>query len=389
MYLSKVFAAVGVISSLAVAARAEDAFVASVRLRGGFDTNPQFSNGSGVGGSAFIGTDTALVAGTKEKDYSYGVAAEASTTQYANPRVLPALSGKVVLRGTYGNESANIASTTTIADINTYNLRSSDLVQSLKAEAKFDSIKVFATVEGARSTLNQTNAIFQDFLPSPHVYLRGTLIPGIAYVRDKLEIGASVNLSVRRYQRELDDFGYRRDNERVQPYLFAKYENTDITAFASVSQLRGTFHDVDFTNVNTTLFDTSLSWRISPFTIDLAAFRRAGETTFPISPITIDTAYTAKASWQIEPRLILTAALGYATTDYLDSRFSAQTLTYGIGASYDLNNNYALGLDLARTQGTLISNDKTSAIVITSSLTKKFSPFANNPPKDRPAVNKG
>ncbi|MDH8217261.1 hypothetical protein QIG26_27940, partial [Klebsiella pneumoniae] len=74
----------------------------------------------------------------------------------------------------------------------------------------FGSIKIFTTVEGARSGLNQTNAIFQDFLPSPQVYLRGTLIPGIAYVADKFEIGASVNLSVRRYEKDLDDFGYRR-----------------------------------------------------------------------------------------------------------------------------------------------------------------------------------
>ncbi len=371
-----------VVSCVADTAHAEDDFIASLRLRGGYDTNPQFSTGSGIGGNAFIGTDTALAAGTKEKNYSYGVAAEATTTQYANPLAVPALSGKVILRGTYGGDTANVAATTTIADTNTYNLRSSDLVQSLKGEVKFGDIKVFTTVEGARSTLNQTNAIFQDFLPTPQVYLRGTLIPGIAYVRDKFEIGASVNLSVRRYQKELDDFGYRRDNERVQPFLFAKYQDKDITVFGSISQLRGTFHDVDFTNVNATLFDANLSWRIAPFTIDLAAYRRAGETTFPISPITLDTAYTARASWQVEPKLKLTAAFGYATTDYLDSHFSAQTLTYGIGASHDLGNGYAIGLDLTRAQGVLISGDKASAIVISSSLTKKFSPFAKDTERD-------
>ncbi len=374
-----------VVGCIAGAAHAEDDFIASLRLRGGYDTNPQFSTGTGIGGSAFIGTDAAIAAGTKEKDYSYGVAAEASTTQYANPLAVPALSGKVILRGTYGGDAANISAVTTIADTNTYNLRSSDLVQSLKGEVKLGAIKMFTTVEGARSTLNQTNAIFQDFLPTPHVYLRGTLIPGIAYVRDKFEIGASVNLSVRRYQKELDDFGYRRDNERVQPFLFAKYQDKDITVFGSLSQLRGTFHDVDFTNVNAILFDANLSWRIAPFTIDLAAYRRASETTFPISPITLDTAYTARGSWQVEPKLSLTAAVGYATTDYLDSRFNAQTLTYGIGASHDLGNGYAVGLDLTRAQGTLISGDKASAIIISSSLTKKFSPFAKGTAKDAAA----
>lgn len=366
----------GCFSSGITAARAEDDFVASLRLRGGYDTNPQFSSGHGIGGSAFIGTDTALVAGTKEEGYSYGVAAEASTTQYANPLAVPTLSGKVILRGSYGDESANISAATTIADTNSYNLRSSDLIQSVKGEVVNNNIKIFATVEGARSSLNQTNAIFADFLPNPQVYLRGTVIPGVSYVRDKFEIGTSVNLSVRRYQRELDDFGYRRDNERVQPFLFAKYEDKNITVFGAVSQLFGTFHDVDFTNVNTTLYDAKLTWRIDPVTLDFAAYRRASETTFPISPITIDTAYTAKASWQVEPRLTLTAAAGYATTDYLDSNFRARTLTYGIGASHDLGNDYALGLDLTRAQGTLISGEPASAIIITTSLTKKFTPFA-------------
>ena len=379
----------GLICLSAAAAHAEDDFVASVRLRGGYDTNPVFSNGGGIGGSAFIGTDTALAAGTKEKNYSYGVAAEASTTQYANPLAVPALSGKVVLRGTYGTDDLNVSATTTIADTNTYNLRSSDLVQSVKGEARFGTIKLFTTVEGARSSLNQTNAIFQDFLPSPQVYLRGTLIPGVAWVQDRLEIGASVNLSVRRYQREFDDFGYRRDNERVQPFLFAKYQDKDITAFASISQLRGTFHDVDFTNVNAVLYDASLQWRAAPFTIDLAAYRRAGETTFPISPITLDTAYTAKATWQVEPKLTLTAAIGYAATDYLDSHFSAQTLTYGIGASHDLGGGYALGLDLSRAQGSLISGEKASAIIVSSSLTRKFTPFAKDQSSDKRAGTKG
>ena len=54
----------GVIALGAGSVHAEDDFIASLRLRGGYDTNPQFSTGSGIGGSAFIGTDTALAAGT-------------------------------------------------------------------------------------------------------------------------------------------------------------------------------------------------------------------------------------------------------------------------------------------------------------------------------------
>ncbi|WP_458761251.1 outer membrane beta-barrel protein [Afipia sp. TerB] len=370
-------------------AMADDEFVASVRLRGGFDSNPQFLPGPNPGRTGFIGTDTALAAGTKRDGYSLGVAAEAGATQYTNPDLIPALSGKVVLRGLLGDDNASIASTTTIGDTSSYNLRSSDIMQSIKGEMKFASIKLFASVEGARSSLNQTNVIFQDFLPSPQQYLRGTLIPGISLVADKFEVGTSVNLSVRRYLEELDDFGYRRDNERVQPFLFARYTSSDISAFGAISYLRGTWRDVDFTNVSEVLFDTSLTWRIAPFTIDLKAVRKAGETTFPISPITIDTLYSGKIAWQVDPDWTMTAGAGYAISRYLDSPFKAQTATYGVGVSRDLGNGYTLGLDLTQAQGTLISGDKAEATIISSSITKKFSPFATGAAEEKPLASKG
>jgi hypothetical protein len=302
MYLPQVFLLAGCLGLIASHACAEDDFTASFRLRGGFDSNPQFSNGQGSG-SAFVAAGTVLAAGMKADGYTLGVAAEAGATHYAQPLLTPSRSGKVILRGSIGDDDLKLDFTSTIADISTYNLRSADLIQSVRAEARYGQVKLFATAEGGRSSLNQTNAIFQDFLPDPQQYLRGTLIPGVSLVAGKSEIGASVNLSVRRYLQEFDVFGYRRDNERVQPFLFAKYGGDTVTAFVSVSRLYGTWHDPDFTNVDRTLFDASFAWRAAPFRIDLTAWRRAGETTFPISPITIDTAYSAKVSWNVEPKV--------------------------------------------------------------------------------------
>src|SRR3569623_3085573 len=156
---------------------AEEEVAASLRLRGGIDTNPQFSTGNGIGGSACIGTDAPMVAAHKDGDTRLGVAAEASQTQYANPQATPALSGKIIIRGMLGGDDLNISSVTTIADTSTYNLRSSDFIQSVKGEAKFGSFKLFATGKGARSSLNQTNAILQDYLPDAQLYMRGTLNP--------------------------------------------------------------------------------------------------------------------------------------------------------------------------------------------------------------------
>jgi hypothetical protein len=162
-------------------ATTEHEFAASFRLRGGYDTNPEFSSGNGIGGSAFIASDTALAAGSKDGNTILGVAAEANSIHYANPLATPTLGGKVILRGSLGDDDFKLSSTTTIADVSSYNLRSSDLTQSVKAETKVDSLKLFVTAEGGRSSLNQTNAIFQDFLPSPHQYWRATLVPGSAW----------------------------------------------------------------------------------------------------------------------------------------------------------------------------------------------------------------
>lgn len=383
MYLPQVLVMILCIGIVTASAAAEQIpppidrdFAASMQLRGGYDSNPEFSSGNGIGGSAFVATSTALAAGAKADGYTLGVAAEANSVHYANPLATPTLGGKVSLRGSLGNDDLKLSSITTIADVNSYNLRSSDLSQSLKIEARIDDLKLFATAEGARAGLNQTNAIFQDFLPRPQQYLRTSIVPGISVVLGKAEIGVSVNVSARRYVDEFDDFGYRRDNERVQPFVFARYDGESVTAFGSVSQLYGKWHDVDFTDVDRTLFDASLSWRAAPFKLDLVAARRATETTFPISPIAIDTIYSAKAAWTIDPKWTLLASLGYADTEYLDSPFRARTLTYGIGVSRDLGDDLTFGIDLARAQGTLISGARADAVIIASSLSKKFTPFA-------------
>jgi len=347
-------------------------FAASFLMRGGYDTNPQFSSGNGIGGSAFLGTETALIAGAKTGDTTLGIAAEAGTIDYANPRATPTRRGKVILRGSFGTDELRLSSTTTLADIDSYNQRSRDISQALKLEARVGDVKLFATAEGGRGSLNQTNAIFQDFLPRPQQFLRASIVPGISLVRGKAELGVSVNVSTRRYVDELDDFGFRRDNERMQPFVFAKYDGDSVTAFGAISRLYGKWHDVDFSDVDRLLFEANLTWRAKPFKIDFLASRRASETTFPISPITIDTIYSAKASWTIDPQWTVLASLGYADTEYLASPFRARTLSYGVGVTRELDADLVWGLDLTRAQGTLISGARADALIVMTSLTKKF-----------------
>lgn len=159
MYIPKVILLAGCLGLIGSYACAEDDFTASFRLRGGFDSNPLFSIGQSSG-SVFVGADTALAAGMKTDDYTLGVAAEATATQYAHPHITPTRGGKVILRGSIGNDDLRLDSTSTIADLSTYALRSAELIQSVRAEARHGPIKLFATAEGGRSSLNQANATF-------------------------------------------------------------------------------------------------------------------------------------------------------------------------------------------------------------------------------------
>jgi len=371
---------------LSASARAEDELFASMRLRGGYDSNPLFSTGGGRGsgsiGSAFIGTEVGLIAAGKQDDITWNATAEANSTRYIAPGIDPALVLKLGLRGIMGDDDFRVISTTSFSEIDTYNTESMDIAQAVKLESIKGKIKWFVTGEVGLSRLNQTNIIYQDFLPIPHQVLRGAIIPGVSVILSKGEVGVSLNLSMRRYAEEFDLFGYRRDNERIQPFLFARYADGDLSMFASVSQLYGIWHDIDFTNVNTTLFDANLTWRPKPFTLEMAAVRRAGETTFPLSPITIDTLLTAKGTWQVNDKWSLTAAAGYTDSVYLDSPYRATTYTYGIGAARDIGSGYKLGFDVTRITGTLLDGEKAQGYIVASSLSKSFAPTATKPKGD-------
>jgi hypothetical protein len=354
-------------------AKADEDFAASFRLRGGFDSNPVFGVVQGLRGSAFIGTSAALAGGTKTDAYSAGVVVEADSVHYAQPLYTPTLSGKVTLRGAIGeDDGANLKATTSIADTNSYNLRSSDVSQTVRGEIRADFVKFFLTLEGGRASLNQTNAIFQDFLPTPLQAWRAVAIPGISVVRGGFEMGASVNLSARRYVEEFDIFGYRRDNERIQPFVFASYDGKAVNAFAAVSELYGFWHDPDFSKVKRLLYEGSVTYRAAPFTLDLKASRRAAETSFPISPVTIETALAAKVTWAVDPKWSLTASAGYGISDYLDSPYRSRVVSYGAGVSYDLAEALSLDFDVTRAEGVLLSGDRADAFIASVSLTKRF-----------------
>jgi hypothetical protein len=265
-----------------------------------------------------------------------------------------------------------IRSTSVIEESDRYDLRSFDARQSVRAQWVGGPIRPFVTAEIAYSRLNETNAIFPTFLPVDQVFTRGTLIPGIAWKADKIEIGSSVNLSAIRYSDEFDLFGYRRDNERMQPFLFLRYADGGFNVFATLSRLYGRWHDPDFSQVERTLFEVTTSYTQGPWTFDLSAKRTAGETTFPVSPITILTAYVASLKWNVDAKTTLSLSARDVTTDYLDSPFRTHTRAYTVSAARSLAQNLSVGLEASLVNSRDIAGQKIDGLAVVASLTKKF-----------------
>jgi hypothetical protein len=154
MHIPKVFLLVGCLGLVSSQACAEDDFTASLRLRGGFDSNPLFSLGQ-AGGSAFVAADTALAAGMKADGYTLGVAAEANAMHYAQPQVTPARGGKVILRGSIGDDRPLPTSAPTLCARPNWSNRSGP-----KPGAGQSSYSM-----NALTTVARTRILFMTFLP--------------------------------------------------------------------------------------------------------------------------------------------------------------------------------------------------------------------------------
>lgn len=368
-----------------VAVASGDEFAVSLRLRPGYDTNPTLRPGT-PSGSAFLTAEAAVAVGHSAGSLTLGVVAESTLTRYDGGAIEPLRRQKLAISAAGPAEGPlSVRSQATIADFSSYELRTSDIGQSVRAEASLTPARLFVTAELGHMTLNQTNAIFQDFLPEPHRILRGTIIPGASIGIGGLELGATVSLSARRYAREFDDFGYRRDNERIQPFLFARYRGRDLNLFASVSRLVGDWHDPDFTDVRETLFDASASYRIDPLELELTASRTAAETTFPISPVVIETGFGGRLRWRISQDWAASAQARWARSAYLDSSFSASGWTYGGELTWTLSDRLTLGMDIARLDQRLISGERARGFSGAVSLTTRLAPHdgrAGRPPAE-------
>jgi hypothetical protein len=350
---------------------AGEEFAASFRLRGGYDSNPLLApQGKG---SPLITWEAAAAYGRDHGDWITGATGEASLTRYREEGLEPVQTYRLRLR--LANKSQNdisLDATTTLAHLSNYDTRNQFANQRVHVQWAGGEVRPFVAGDLRLASLNELNVLLGNFLPEPMRYLRGTITPGVAYVKDKVETGASIALSRTKYENKFDIFGFRRDNDRVQPSLYAKYADENLTASGSVSLLRVYSQEEFFTDVNAVLFELSLATKWNGWSGELSLTRTAEDTTFPVSPVTINTAFQAKIARELDSKTSAGIFGRVLHREYWDTPLYSRTRIAGIEIARDLNDDVRIAGEIGFAKSLLITGAEADGVIATIALTKRF-----------------
>lgn len=348
-----------------------DEFAASFRLRGGYDSNPLLAPRGR--GSPLIGIEGAFAYGRDTGEWIAGVTAEASLTRYQQQEFEPLQNYRLRLR--FANKEQNdisLDATTTLVRLSTYDTHSEFANQRVHLQWVGGAFRPFVAGDLRYAALNELNVLLGEFMPEPMRYLRGTITPGIAYVKEKHEIGASIAFSRTRYEDEFDLFGFRRRNDRMQPSLYAKYTGEKFALSGAVSYLRVHSEEEYFTDVKAFLFDFSLATKVDAWSGDVSFSRTGEDTTFPISPLTINTVFQTKIAREIDDRTSAAVFGRVLQRKYWDTPFTSRTRIVGVEVFRDFADDIRVGGEIGFAKSLLISGAESGGVIATLALTKRF-----------------
>ncbi len=356
-------------------AEAADEFAASFRLRGGYDSNPLLAPGGK--GSALIAWDAGFAYGRATGAWIAGATGEASLTRYQKQEFEPAQNYRLRLRlaNTSGSD-ISLDATTTLVHASNYDTRSEIVNQRVHLQRGGGDLRPFVAGDLRHASLNELNILLGDFLPEPMRYMRGTITPGIAYVQGRSETGLSAAFSKTKYEEALDLFGFRRDNGRVQPSVYAKYADDALSFSAVLSFVRIRSQEEFFTDVNAMLFDVSLAAKFDVWSIEASFVRTAEDTTFPVSPVTINTALQAKLSRDLNRKTTAAIFGRMLQRKYWDTPLSSRTRVVGIEVSREVFDDVRIAGEIGFAHSTLISGAEAEGVTAMLALTRRFATAA-------------
>ncbi len=360
-------------SFLVPAAAAED-FAASFRLRGGYDSNPLLApNGKGA---AFVTLEGVLAAGrTNDGGWVNGLSLETSATKFSEPDFNTFQNHRLRLRLSNDNvEDYSVDATTTFAAARSYDTQIALAAQRLHLQYVNGKLRPFVAGDVRAVSLNELNPLLGDFLPEPMRLLRGSITPGVAYVEDNSEIGVSLLLGHSKYEGSTDLFGYQRDHNRAEASLYAKYTSDALSLRGAVSYLHAYMRDDWFTDVSHLLFDFGASAKWGPgWSAEVSLAQTAEETTFPVSPLTINRVFSAKLSRDLNDKTNVGIFTRRVLRNYWDTPLYSRVHMTGIEVSHIVSPDITLAAELSLTRSQLLSRDLAEGVVATVGLTKRFS----------------
>lgn len=355
---------------VAAPGKAEDEFLASLRLRGGHDSNPTLVRPAR--GAPLTGVDAVALIARETDRFTLSLSGEGTHTRYRNEAIAPAQGYRLRSNIESKGHAVSLRSAATAGYLSNYETRSFDAEQSLRLRRAEGRLRPFASASLRYQALNEVSPVLGTFLPESQRFLRGSIIPGIALHHATLEVGMSVNLSATRYAEQRDLFGYRRDYECVEPFLFASYTGEKLSVFASLSRLIGDWHDADFSDVRRTMFELTVGYRDRPLELEFSASRHATDTTFPISPISIDTDISGKLTGHMNSATRIALSARMLEREFLDSVFRSTQISYGIEISRDIAENLTLAAELTQLRLRPIIGAPLEATVASLSLTRRY-----------------
>lgn len=312
---------------------------ASFGLRGGFDSNPM--NYQGGPSSAFI-TQSATwdyLRGSERDGYAISLAT--NNTVYESREVDPATALGLTFRHAMSlGDNLLLRSSLSATHDQTWSRRSDVLVWRERIDYDIGQLRLFTAVDTKVTTLNERNIFVQGgFLPYPESFVTISVLPGVMYRLGFGEIGVSVTASRSIFRFETDYLGLRRNNDRIQPNLFASATIAGIKLEGSLSLGRVTFPARDFDNLQRLLYTAKATVPLDriglPFqslALELSSARTFEDTTLPFSVINVSTLSEARLVAKFNAANTLTTFARRKEDEYVG--LGARAITTWLGAEY-------------------------------------------------------
>lgn len=278
---------------------------ASIGLRGGYDANP--INRFGVRGSGFLSQIAAFETVQGGERDGFAVALALQNTLYEAAEIAPATTLTATFRHamTLGEGLVLRSSVMTTAE-QSWARRAAAVTWRERVDRDVGALKLFLALDARFVSLNERNIFAAgSFLPYAESFATFAMLPGASVKVGPAEVGASVLAARSGFRFPTDYLGMKRDNDRLQPNLFASGEWAGVRLEGSVSLAYIRFRAGAFAPITLPLFTAKATIPLdrigAPFggmTLTLATQRTLEDTTLPFSVFALSTLSDARLAYR-------------------------------------------------------------------------------------------